>query len=164
MRSKIAQRILDSTPDSVRDGVRERTNKLTEEIKDNNEILHRFMGFKGEEIPNYIGGLQYHNSMDHLQPVIDKISSYLLAYPEPVRRVTKLPVTTKIGIVYERCVEFVRSLNNGDLDSKTPQDLAVEMAQAIQWFCDRVDRGEVRSKRSYKRFKEILNKLKPINE
>ncbi len=33
-----------------------------------------------------------------------------------------------------------------------------ELREAMQWFCDRVDKGEVRSKRTYKRFKELLNK------
>lgn len=30
-------------------------------------------------------------------------------------------------------------------------------AEAMQWFCDRVEKGEVRSKKTYARFKELLD-------
>jgi len=32
-----------------------------------------------------------------------------------------------------------------------------ELEKAMQWFVDRCDKGEVRSKRTYARFKELLN-------
>ena len=31
-----------------------------------------------------------------------------------------------------------------------------EMYRALKWFCDRVEKGEIRSKKTYTRFKEIL--------
>lgn len=33
------------------------------------------------------------------------------------------------------------------------------MYEAIQEFCDRVERGEVRSKRTYTKFKELIKKI-----
>lgn len=44
---------------------------------------------------------------------------------------------------------------NGTLCSIAP-----EMFDAMQEFIDRVDRGEVRSKKTYEKFKTILNKSK----
>ena len=38
------------------------------------------------------------------------------------------------------------------------EDLYNEMLEALKWFCDRVEKGEVRSKKTYKRFKELINK------
>lgn len=35
-----------------------------------------------------------------------------------------------------------------------------ELVEALEWFCDRVDRGEVRSKKTYARYKEIIAKAK----
>lgn len=33
-----------------------------------------------------------------------------------------------------------------------------ELREAMQWFVNRCDNGEVRSKKTYKKFKELLNK------
>lgn len=33
----------------------------------------------------------------------------------------------------------------------------IKLKDAMQWFCDRVDKGEVRSIKTYKRFKELLS-------
>ena len=33
-----------------------------------------------------------------------------------------------------------------------------ELKEAMQWFCNRADSGEVRSKRTYEKFKELLYK------
>lgn len=44
-----------------------------------------------------------------------------------------------------------------------PQALQNEhkaMREAMQWFVDRVDAGEVRSRRTYAKFKEILASLR----
>lgn len=35
---------------------------------------------------------------------------------------------------------------------------APEMIEALQWFVDRCDKGEVRSTKTYNRFKEIIKK------
>ena len=35
-----------------------------------------------------------------------------------------------------------------------------ELIEALQWFCERVERGEVRSKKTYARFKELIEKYK----
>jgi len=35
---------------------------------------------------------------------------------------------------------------------------APELLEAMKWFCQRVDNGEVRSLRTYARFKELINK------
>ena len=37
-----------------------------------------------------------------------------------------------------------------------------ELVDALQWFVDRVDKGEVRSKRTYARFKELLAKVREL--
>ena len=45
-----------------------------------------------------------------------------------------------------------------------PQDLVdrvKELEDSMRNFCSRVDRGEVRSKRTYAEFQELLNKHKP---
>jgi hypothetical protein len=36
---------------------------------------------------------------------------------------------------------------------------APEMIEAMQWFCERVERGEVRNSKTYARFKEIITKV-----
>ena len=41
---------------------------------------------------------------------------------------------------------------------KELEDENTELKEALKWFCNRVDAGEVRSKRTYERFKELLNK------
>lgn len=41
---------------------------------------------------------------------------------------------------------------------KTLQKENKELKEALNWFCNRVDAGEVRSKRTYERFKELLDK------
>ena len=41
---------------------------------------------------------------------------------------------------------------------KTLQKENKELKEALRWFCNRVDAGEVRSKRTYERFKELLDK------
>jgi|SRR5699024_1418227 len=46
---------------------------------------------------------------------------------------------------------------NAKLISKAP-----EMLEAMQWFCDRVDNGEVRSTKTYKKFKQIIKEATEI--
>ena len=41
---------------------------------------------------------------------------------------------------------------------QSQQEENQKLREAMQWFVDRCDNGEVRSKRTYERFKEILNK------
>lgn len=46
-------------------------------------------------------------------------------------------------------------------DVKEIQELEkenIELKQALRWFCNRVDIGEVRSKRTYEYFTKLLNK------
>ncbi len=40
---------------------------------------------------------------------------------------------------------------------KALEEYTRQLEEAMQWFCDRVDKGEVRSKKTYARFKELLN-------
>jgi hypothetical protein len=35
-----------------------------------------------------------------------------------------------------------------------------KMKEAMRWFCERVEKGEVRSKRTYARFKQILTEVR----
>src|SRR5699024_6789002 len=46
---------------------------------------------------------------------------------------------------------------NAQLISKAP-----EMLEAMQWFCDRVDNGEVRSTKTYNKFKQIIKEATEI--
>ncbi len=43
-----------------------------------------------------------------------------------------------------------------DLEQSKEREL--ELTAAMQWFVNRCDNGEVRSKKTYERFKELLNK------
>lgn len=53
---------------------------------------------------------------------------------------------------------------NYEVEEKDAESLAKlfaaapEMIEALQWFIDRCDKGEVRSTRTYNRFKEIIKK------
>lgn len=53
---------------------------------------------------------------------------------------------------------------NGDYcrysDYQKLESEKAELIKALEWFCNRVDAGEVRSKRTYARFRELLNKFK----
>lgn len=56
----------------------------------------------------------------------------------------------------------------GDMRFEKPVDPLVmqkehaTMREAMQWFVDRVDAGEVRSRRTYAKFKEILSSLSRV--
>lgn len=39
---------------------------------------------------------------------------------------------------------------------------APELLQALQWFCERVDKGEVRSTKTYNKFKQLIEKATTI--
>lgn len=51
-------------------------------------------------------------------------------------------------------MNYAQELANAKLIAVAP-----EMYQAMQEFCDRVEKGEVRSTKTYNKFKEILNKI-----
>lgn len=54
------------------------------------------------------------------------------------------------------------SFNRSEIDAEANARLicaAPEMFEAMQWFCERVEKGEVRSIRTYHRFKSILNNI-----
>lgn len=81
-------------------------------------------------------------------------------------------VGTKLGGKYKiaRCPYVIHTpvdKNNLDLLSHESEEAkanakliaaAPEMLEAMQEFIDRVDKGEVRSTRTYNKFKEIINK------
>lgn len=54
---------------------------------------------------------------------------------------------------HEICMDCI-----GDL---IKQNANRELIEAMEWFCGRVDKGEVRSKVTYAKFKELINKYKP---
>lgn len=45
-------------------------------------------------------------------------------------------------------LECIRALNKENM----------ELKQAMEWFCQRVEAGEVRSKKTYARFRELLDR------
>ncbi len=53
---------------------------------------------------------------------------------------------------YEKSNEMFEQENDGLIQRVN------ELAEAMQWFVDRCDLGEVRSRKTYARFKELLNK------
>lgn len=61
-----------------------------------------------------------------------------------------------LATVYEGCLD-----DGGDemMANARLISIAPEMMEAMQEFCDRVDRGEVRSKRTYAKFKELIKSI-----
>ena len=45
-----------------------------------------------------------------------------------------------------------------DMDNAKLIAVAPELLEAMQWFCDRVEKSEVKSAKTYARFKELINK------
>jgi hypothetical protein len=62
--------------------------------------------------------------------------------------------TPVIAVVSCSHVSINEFKENGRLIAAAP-----EMYDAMKLFCDRVDRGEVRSTKTYNQFKEILNRI-----
>lgn len=61
-----------------------------------------------------------------------------------------------------RCVCLVspkETETEGDMANAQLIAVAPEMYEAMQEFCDKVDRGEARSIKTYTKFKEILSKV-----
>lgn len=97
------------------------------EEKTDNELIAEFMGakpmrlgnengvyqtgwiFTGRPSPDYL--LQFHTSWDWLMPVVEKIATFTLVYPEQVKRVTGLKVMVLRSVLYERCVAFIKWYN-----------------------------------------------------
>lgn len=102
-------------------------------IEQMNETIARFMGGIKQIIPE--GGLhgykegtvlwmclfsdnadsvrllEYHISWDWLKPVIDKISEYILVYPEQVKLIIEMKVVVNIQAAHERVYLFCKWLN-----------------------------------------------------
>ncbi len=45
-------------------------------------------------------------------------------------------------------------------DHSNIKSINEELIKALEWFCARVDKGEVRSTRTYAKFKELISKSK----
>lgn len=55
-------------------------------------------------------------------------------------------------------------MTNQEIDEAIQADLireaAPELLEALEWFCERVDKGEVRSVKTYSKFKQLIKKAK----
>lgn len=51
--------------------------------------------------------LQYHSSWDAIKPIIDKIYTYALAYPEQVNIIRKMSIVVEIKAAHQRCYDFI---------------------------------------------------------
>jgi ribonuclease HI len=60
----------------------------------------------------------------------------------------------------EGVISLLEKIKNLKIENSNLKKQNKELREALSWFCNRVDTGEVRSKRTYARFKELLNKHK----
>lgn len=60
--------------------------------------------------------LNYHSSWDSLKPVIDKIFTYALAYPEQVQPIIKMSIVVEIKAAHEAVFKFITWLNQQSTD------------------------------------------------
>ncbi len=59
-----------------------------------------------------INTLDYHRDWRLLMPVVEKISTYILAYPDQTKEVTDCKIIIRQDILYGRVVEFIKFLNS----------------------------------------------------
>ena len=102
-------------------------------IIEGNELIANFMDFKSKckinyfKIPNKIwfganssesyvlhhsSNLLFHLSWDWLKPVIDKIGTFSLAYPEQTENLRRMKILVNIEPCWEECVQFIKWYNN----------------------------------------------------
>jgi hypothetical protein len=56
--------------------------------------------------------LKYHTSWDWLKPVVDKIFTYSLAYPEQTKVIRDISIVVNIQGCYEKVIQFIIWYNN----------------------------------------------------
>lgn len=61
---------------------------------------------------------KYHSSWDWLKPVVDEIFTYSLAHPEQVEKIRNMSIVVEIKPCWEKCVEFIKWLNNHNSQTK----------------------------------------------
>ena len=102
-------------------------------IIEGNELIANFMDFKSKckinyfKIPNKIwfganssesyvlhhsSNLLFHLSWDWLKPVIDKIGTFSLAYPEQTENLRRMKILVNIEPCWEECVQFIKWYNS----------------------------------------------------
>lgn len=64
----------------------------------------------------------------------------------------------KDGVVIDMHGIAIQAIGPVPLYNISPSQ-AQGMFEALEWFCSRVEKGEVRSKNSYKKFKEIIQEI-----
>ena len=95
------------------------------EINDGNKLIAGFIGwhdlreFMKIMCPEYAHRLQleektilykFHSSWDWLKPVIDKIATYCLAYPEQANKVRNMSIIVDIIPCWKKVIEFINQL------------------------------------------------------
>lgn len=56
--------------------------------------------------------MEYHTSWDWLKPVIDKLFTYALAYPEQVAKIKNMSIVVKIEAAHEAVYQAIQYINN----------------------------------------------------
>lgn len=84
----------------------------TENITEQNRVIAEFEGFYKEwkqihpdELP--AENFYYHSSWDWLRPVIDKIFTYAIAYPEQVKKVIDMKIVVNISSAHQAVYDFI---------------------------------------------------------
>lgn len=58
-----------------------------------------------------LDNLQYHTSWDWLRPVIERVATCRLAYPEEAAKVCDMHITVNIDAAWEKIVQFITWYN-----------------------------------------------------
>lgn len=100
-------------------------------MEEGNKIISDFMELETESVDGvlwhrveksgihpYSIKVEYHSSWDWLKPVIDEIFTYSLAHPEQVDKIRKISIVVDIMPCWEKCVEFIKWLNNYQSQTK----------------------------------------------
>ena len=108
-----------------------------DKIHEDNVLIAEFMGYKVKTLTNtaYFGWgyttylyskngkttdeVFYHLSWDWLKPVIDKIGTYTLVYPEQVQKVRDMSIIVTIQAAYDQVSEIINWFNtNGSVGDR----------------------------------------------
>lgn len=71
----------------------------------------QFKKWKGEACNYQWFDLKYHEDWNVLRAVIDKISTYAIAYPEQVKKVIDMKIVVYIGAAHKAVYDFITWYN-----------------------------------------------------
>lgn len=85
--------------------------EIEAENQDGTFILFRKPNWKLHGQMVEVEELKYDESYEWLMPVVDKVLTYRLAYPDQTDRIGNMKIFVKFEVLYEAVVDFIKWLN-----------------------------------------------------